>query len=93
MVDASLLTNREISIAKVLRPLGKGVMTIEQAKRAAQLLDVRYTTVYRLRAKFLRESLTSSLTLQKPGPKIGGGRLDAEVEQIISDVIVKESKS
>jgi hypothetical protein len=49
-------SDRASTIAKVLRPLGKRPLSREQAARAAQLLWVHWTTVYRLRARFLADA-------------------------------------
>ena len=53
MSSSAAITEREIKIASVLRPLGNGPLTREQAPLAAQLLNVHWTHVYRLRRRFL----------------------------------------
>jgi putative transposase len=62
------------------------VLSREQAKLAAQLLNVHWATVYRLRRRFLANPVTSTL---QPSPcgRIPGGRLDAAVETVIDDVV------
>ena len=86
MASLEEIETQAAKIASVLRPLGKGVLSREQAKRAAQLLDVHWATVYRLRRRFLANPVTSTL---QPSPcgRIPGGRLDAAVEAIIDDVV------
>ena len=44
------ITQREREMASVLRPLSSAPMSRTQAMRAAQLLGVHWTTVYRLRS-------------------------------------------
>ena len=61
MVYLSSLSEREIKMAKLFRALGTGPMTKQQAKRAAQLLGVHWTSVYRLRQKFLANPIATSL--------------------------------
>lgn len=53
MIEGLQPTEREIRIADVLRPLGTGPMTREQARRAGQLLVIHWSTVYKLRRRFL----------------------------------------
>jgi putative transposase len=48
--------DREAAIARVLRPLRTGPLALKQAKQAAKLLDMHWTTVYRLRRRFLSGS-------------------------------------
>ena len=64
---------RELRIARVLRPLGRGPLTRAQAERAGQLLSVHPSTVYRLRARFLRNPTTSTLKHVRAGAR--GNRL------------------
>ena len=54
-------SDREVRIARILRPLGKAPLTRAQAERAGQLLAVHPSTVYRLRERFLRDPVTSAL--------------------------------
>ncbi|MGF6995472.1 hypothetical protein P3T25_003840 [Paraburkholderia sp. GAS32] len=86
MASSEEIEARAAKIASVLRPLGNGVLSREQAKRAAQLLNVHWATVYRLRRRFLANPVTSTL---QPSPcgRIPGGRLDAAVETVIDDVV------
>jgi putative transposase len=45
MVKKDNLSDRETVIARILRTLGKDPMTRAQAKQAARLLDVHWTTI------------------------------------------------
>ena len=76
-----------IKIARVLRALGAGPMQRQQAERAAQLLGVHWTTVYRLRARFLRDPVASALTADLGGRRGEPCRLPAEVEAVVADVV------
>ena len=80
-------SEREQRIARVLRPLGSAPMSREQAKRAGQLLGMHWTSVYRLRARFLQDPVTSSLAPRLSGPERGLRRLDARMEAAIDDVL------
>lgn len=62
---------RAAKIASVLRPLGNGVLSRQQAERAAQLLGVHCTTVYRLRRRFLADPVVSTLEPRQPGRATG----------------------
>jgi putative transposase len=66
----------------VLRPLGNRRLTREQALRTAQLLKVHWTSVYRMRRRFLASPVASSVAPRKQGPK-PGGRIDVLVESIV----------
>ncbi|HDR9162051.1 Mu transposase C-terminal domain-containing protein [Burkholderia cepacia] len=77
---------RAAKIASVLRPLGNGVLSRQQAERAAQLLGVHCTTVYRLRRRFLADPVASTLEPRQPG-RATGGRLDAAVECVIDEAV------
>ena len=78
---------REVQIARVLRPLGRGPMRREQAERAAQLLGIHWTTVYRLRARFLADPRTSALVPDAGGRRGEPWRLAPAVEAIVSSVV------
>ena len=78
---------REVQIARVLRPLGRGPMRREQAERAGQLLGVHWTTVYRLRARFLADPRTSALVPDAGGRRGEPWRLAPAVEAIVSSVV------
>ena len=67
MLASTSITRREIQIARILRPLGQAPMTRAQAERAGQLLHVHWTTVYRLRRRFLRDPVTTSLVPNASG--------------------------
>lgn len=77
---------RAAKIASVLRPLGNGVLSRKQAERAAQLLGVHCTTVYRLRRRFLADPVASTLEPSQPG-RATGGRLDAAVGRVIDEAV------
>ena len=78
---------REGSIARVLRPLGRGALTLQQARHAAQLLGVHRSSIYRLRRRLLADSVASSLEAGKAGPRRGGRRLSTRVEVVIDEVL------
>lgn len=79
--------DREQRIARVLRPLGTAPMSREQAERAGQLLSLHWTSVYRLRARYLRDPVMSSLAPRTSGRGSGLHRLDARVETIVDDTL------
>ena len=85
--DSLPITDREIAIARVLRPLGTGPLRRSQAERAAQLLGVHWTTIYRLRARFLRDPRTSSLVADRGGRAGEPERLAPEVEAVVTEVV------
>jgi len=87
MVKARDTEDRANEIARVLRPLGKEPLTKAQALTAAQLLDVHWTTVYRLRRRFLADPVTSAVMPRGRGPKTGGRRLNARTEVIVDEVL------
>jgi putative transposase len=78
---------REFAIARVLRPLGDKSLSMAQAKVAAQLLGVHWTTVYRLRKRFLEDPVASSIVPKSAGPAAGGTRLDKRVDDVIDVVL------
>ena len=80
-------TEREAKIAEVFRPLGAGPLSRKMAQRAAQLLGVHWTSVYRLRRRFLAHPVTSSLAPRDRGVKDGSSRIDSAVDQIIETVL------
>jgi putative transposase len=55
MADPNETGSRAAKIADVLRPLGRGPLSKEQAVLAADLLGVHWTTVYSLRRRFLAD--------------------------------------
>jgi putative transposase len=55
--------------------------------RAAQLLGVHWTTVYRLRKRFLNDPVASAVSPRPPGAKDGSKRLASALEEIISSVL------
>lgn len=80
-------SEREIRIARVLRPLGTKPMSRSQAKVAGKLLGLHWASVYRLRRRFLGDPVASSVAPKDRGPKPGRKRIDARTEQIIADVL------
>ena len=87
MANTDRLTEREIQIARVLRPLGKKPMSRTQAQMAGKLLGMHWASVYRLRRRFLGDPVASSLVQRSRGPKPGGKRVNARAEQIVGDVL------
>ncbi|MFV8598599.1 Mu transposase C-terminal domain-containing protein [Ralstonia pseudosolanacearum] len=87
MSDSAALTEREIEIARVLHPLGTKPMTRSQAAMAARLLGVHWTTIYRLRQRFLQNPVASSLVAGKRGRLNEPHRLETPVEAIVQDVV------
>jgi putative transposase len=85
--DSLPITEREIAIARVLRPLGTGPLQRSQAERAAQLLGLHWTTIYRLRARFLRDPRTSSLVADRGGRRAEPERLARLVEGVVTEVV------
>ena len=87
MANSDRFTEREIRIARVLRPLGTKPMSRQQAEMAGKLLGLHWTSVYRLRQRFLADPVASSIVQRARGPKPGGKRVNARAEQIIDDVL------
>jgi putative transposase len=81
MTVGHALTERDIKVAQVLR-LGTKPLSMQQARRASKLLDVHWTSVYRLRRRFLANPVASSVA---PNAR-GRNRLDDQVEDIVDDV-------
>ena len=84
MLASTSITRREIQIARILRPLGQAPMTRAQAERAGQLLHVHWTTVYRLRRRFLRDPVTTSLVPNASGRLKEPHRLLGAVEEVVA---------
>ncbi|CAN7743312.1 DDE-type integrase/transposase/recombinase [Variovorax sp. LjRoot290] len=80
---------REVQIAKVFRALGDGPLSLSQAKAAAKLLGVSWSTVYRLRKRFLADPVASSLRPQAPGPSTGARTLAPSAERIVDAVLTQ----
>lgn len=87
MREAVQISEREIRIARVLRPLGTGPMGRAQAERCAQLLGVHWTTVYRLCERYLRDPRTSALVADRGGRRGDRQRLDPAVEALVAAVL------
>jgi len=82
-------TERDLSIARLLRPLGMQAMSKEQAKVAAQLLNVHWTTVYRKRKRFLADPVAMSVAPRPPGVRNGITRLDPQAELAVTATLTK----
>jgi putative transposase len=80
---------REIRIARVLRPLGTKPMPHSQAVMGGKLLGLHWTSVYRLLRRFLGDPVASSVAPKLRGPKQGDKRVEAPVEQVIADVLTR----
>ncbi len=91
MADASVTNDRAAKVASVLRPLGRGPLSRELAVLAGRLLGVHWTTVYRLRRRFLTDPVASSVAPHRRGPSIGGGRLGDDVDKVIDEVVTLPS--
>jgi putative transposase len=87
MADANERGSRVEKVASVLRPLGRGPLSREQAVLAGQLLGVHWTTVYRLRRRFLADPVASSVAPYRRGPLRGGSRLGDHVDRVIDEVV------
>ena len=89
MKNAAELPDRAAQIARVLRPLGRKAMSMEQAKGAGKLLGLHWTTVYRLRKRFLEDPVATSVSPKAPGPDAGYKRLDPDVEEVIRHALIR----
>lgn len=78
---------RASKIAEVLRPLGRGPLSKKHAVVAANLLGVHWTTVYRLRRKFLANPVASAVAPRRRGPSKGDHRLGGDVDKVIDEVV------
>ena len=87
MAERNALTERAIKVAQVLRPLGTKPLSMQQARVASKLLNVHWTSVYRLRRRFIANPVASSVAPNARGPKVGGTRLDAKAEEVLDDVL------
>ncbi|WP_244439005.1 DDE-type integrase/transposase/recombinase [Paraburkholderia dilworthii] len=79
--------SRALKVADVLRPLGRGPLSKKHAMVAANLLGVHWTTVYRLRQKFLANPVASAVVPKRRGPSKGGHRLGSAVDSVIDEVV------
>ena len=80
---------REQDIARVLRPLAASAMTRKQAELAGQLLGLHWSTIYRLRRRFIIDPVASTLKPLPRGPRVGTHRLGMAVEALIADVLTR----
>ena len=87
MADANETSSRVAKVASVLRPLGRGPLSREQAILAGRLLGVHWTTVYRLRRRYLADPVASSVAPHRRGQSTGGGRLGDDVDKVIDEVV------
>jgi putative transposase len=87
MSETQCLSAREIRIAYVLRSLGTAPMTRQQVERVGRLLGLHWSTVYKLRRRFLQHPVTSAVAPRSRVPKIGNKRLDPNGEQVIQKVL------
>ena len=78
---------REVQIARVLRPLRPRSHETRAGRARGQLLGVHWTTVYRLRARFLADPRTSALVPDAGGRRGELWRLAPPVEAIVSSVV------
>ena len=82
-------SDRDLSIARILRTLGTQALPKLQAQRAAQLLGVHCSTVYRWRQRFLADPVASALACRPCGPAAGSRRLQPEVDAVITETFTK----
>lgn len=73
---------RASKIADVLCPLGRGLLSKKHAVIAANQLGVHWTTVYRLRRKFLANPVASAVAPRRRGPSKGDHRLGGDVDNM-----------
>ena len=71
---------RERRIARILKPLGKAPMLRAQAEMAGRLLGVHWTTVYRLRRRYLADPVATSVQRDEPGPRPGKPLVSRELK-------------
>lgn len=69
MTDRPSLTERDLKVAQILRPLGTQPLSMQQAKVASQLLGVHWTSIYRLRRRFLLNPLPVQSCRWIQGPR------------------------
>ena len=86
-MPSSSPSEREIKIAEVLRPLGEGPLSRAMAERAGKLLGVHWTSVYRLRKRFLAHPVASAVKPRARGPQPGRHTLKAPVEAMVTEVL------
>lgn len=81
------VADREAKAARLFATLGSGPLTRAQAERVGQLLDMHWTSVYRLRRRFVEDPVASSVAPRGRGPKVGGFRIEAQAERVMGDVL------
>jgi len=89
MSQRQTATEREVEIAKVLRPLGDRPLSKQQAELAGRLLGLHWTSVYRLRRRFLADPVASAVAARQPGPGAGSRRVLTQVDQVIDKVMAQ----
>jgi putative transposase len=62
-------------------------MTRERAHRVRHLLGIHWSTVYKLRRRFLQHPVASAVAPRTRGPKNGSKRIDSCVEAVMQDVL------
>lgn len=82
-------TEREFQMAKMFRALGTGPLSLKQAKAAAKLLGISWSSVYRLRKRYLAHPVASSVRPQAPGPTSGTRSLSLSAERIVDAVLTR----
>src|SRR5260370_10989149 len=76
---------RAAKVAAVLRPLGRGPLPCAQAVVAGRLLGVHWTTVYRLRRRFLADPVASAVAPLPRDPTTGGRRLGVAAHVVFEE--------
>src|SRR5258707_10685228 len=79
--------SRAAKVADILRPLGRGPLSKKLAALPANLLGVHWTTVYRLRRKFLANPVASAVGPKRRGPSKGDRWLGTAVDTVIDELV------
>ncbi len=87
MTKKSEPRERDYQIAKVLRTLDSGPLRRPTAEAAAKLLGVHWTSIYRLRRRFLQDPVAAAVQPRKPGPTAGYRSVSPSVERVIDAVL------
>jgi putative transposase len=66
--------------------LGTKPLSMQQARAASKLLNVHWTSVYRLRRRFLANPVASAVAPNARRPKVGGTHL-AKAEEVLDDIL------
>lgn len=78
---------RDYQIAKVLRTLDKGSLSRPAAEAAAKLLGVHWTSIYRLRRRFLEDPVAAAVQPRPPGPTTGFRHVSPSTDRVIHTVL------